>query len=103
MDMIETDVMHNVCLGSGAHLIGSGVAQLCLENHWPGTTRARKLVYATYALKAWRRKHHIDCRGTKRLTQAYLAWKWGAYPAIKSKAHKARVMFWMVARGGHQG
>ena len=57
LEMIKTDLMHNMCLGSAQHLIGSVIVQLVLEGHW-GQHRGRRpecLIRGFNLFRAWKK------------------------------------------------
>jgi hypothetical protein len=93
LNMVKTDLMHNLMLGTGLHVIASGLVQLCDEG-WYGSRRVsgqRRLQEAFSRFKKWSKDNGINCC-VPRFTTARLGWSRGRFPEYQSKAHNARVV-----------
>ena len=92
--MIKTDLMHNMCLGSAQHLIGSVIVQLVLEGHW-GPPRGRWkecLANGFKWFRKWKKDNKLQC-SKHRWSRSGLTWTSPrVYPCLKGKAHNTRIL-----------
>lgn len=93
LEIHRYDLMHVVFLGLALHLVGSCIMDLAERGFWAGPNLRSQLVRAWLDLRAWVRRHGLQC-SQSRFTPGSLGRgsKKSAYAEIKSKAHNCRVM-----------
>jgi hypothetical protein len=94
LEMVKTDLMHNMCLGSAQHLIGSVIVQLVQEGHWgPPRGRWKECLLSGFKrFRTWKRDHKLQC-SKHRWSRSGLTWTSArVYPCLKAKAHNTRIL-----------
>ena len=104
LEMIKTDLMHNMCLGSAQHLIGSVIVQLVLEGHW-GQHRGRRpqcLIRGFNLFRAWKNTQNT-------MLQEPMVALWAdmnistSLPTAQGQGTQHARLVGMDARAGHGG
>lgn len=92
LNLVRTDLMHNLMLGTALHVIASAIVQLANEKWFgPGRATASRLQEAYSRFMQWRKDNNVNCC-IPRFTAARLGWSRGKFPEYQSKAHNARVV-----------